>query len=244
MSKDWKTWGGECHGYEGFLDDNYYALLAVLDREAALEKKAADSAGTARQSTRVTTDYIDAKISLGYPGFEGLSVDSLGKEHFPLVTMKPPAQPWRPTQATRQDSRVEYRRPGRVDSEPPRWAIEIGTNEIRLESHWSADDPPEPLVLDADSRFSHVTLLGLMETNGSIQLPALMHFPDQGTFRISVSLEHADPLSYATAGKNSKITFPAATGINIGSPQAGAGEILEFTDGVGVGVEFYRVAVY
>jgi hypothetical protein len=38
MSKDWKTWSGEPHGYEGLLTDNYYALLAVLDREKALKK--------------------------------------------------------------------------------------------------------------------------------------------------------------------------------------------------------------
>ena len=35
ISKDWKTWSGDCHGYEGFLTDNYYALLAVRDRTAA-----------------------------------------------------------------------------------------------------------------------------------------------------------------------------------------------------------------
>jgi hypothetical protein len=37
MSKDWRTWDGTCWGYEGMLTDNYYALLAVLDREAALK---------------------------------------------------------------------------------------------------------------------------------------------------------------------------------------------------------------
>ncbi len=37
MSKDWRTWDGTCWGYEGFLADNYYALLSVLDREAALK---------------------------------------------------------------------------------------------------------------------------------------------------------------------------------------------------------------
>jgi GDSL-like Lipase/Acylhydrolase family len=29
-SKDWKTWKGECWGYEGFLADNYHFLLAVV----------------------------------------------------------------------------------------------------------------------------------------------------------------------------------------------------------------------
>jgi hypothetical protein len=37
MSKDWKTWTGEPHGYEGLLNDNYYALLAVMDREKAIK---------------------------------------------------------------------------------------------------------------------------------------------------------------------------------------------------------------
>jgi len=30
-SRDWRDWRGGCHGYEGLLVDNYYALLAVLD---------------------------------------------------------------------------------------------------------------------------------------------------------------------------------------------------------------------
>jgi hypothetical protein len=38
-SKDWKMWNGACTGYEGLLVDNYYTLLAVLDREAALKRK-------------------------------------------------------------------------------------------------------------------------------------------------------------------------------------------------------------
>ena len=29
VTKDWKTWTGECWGYEGFLCDGYLALLAL-----------------------------------------------------------------------------------------------------------------------------------------------------------------------------------------------------------------------
>jgi hypothetical protein len=31
-SYDWKSWDGAPHGYEGFLVDNYQAVLAVLAR--------------------------------------------------------------------------------------------------------------------------------------------------------------------------------------------------------------------
>lgn len=33
-SNDWRMWDGTPMGYEGFLSDNYYTLLAVLNREA------------------------------------------------------------------------------------------------------------------------------------------------------------------------------------------------------------------
>jgi hypothetical protein len=165
------------------------------------------------RSTRLTTDYIDAKVSLDYPGFAGLSVDSLGKEHFPLVIINPPTKPSRPTEANCRGSRVEYRAPGAAPSKPARWTIEVKKREILLISHWSADDPPEPLVLAANTDVSHVTLLGLMETNGSVQLPAIMHFPDQGTFRISAEPSSVKSLGYAAkyASKVVQITFPGAT---------------------------------
>ena len=38
LSNDWKDWKGNPHGYEGFLVDNYYALLAVLDRAGKMPK--------------------------------------------------------------------------------------------------------------------------------------------------------------------------------------------------------------
>ena len=37
LAYDWKDWKGKPHGYEGFLADNYYALLAVLVREGQLK---------------------------------------------------------------------------------------------------------------------------------------------------------------------------------------------------------------
>ena len=79
---------------------------------------AASTNAPASHAVRLTTDYIDAKISLDYPGFEGLSVDSLGKEHFPLVTMKSPGQQL-PVKAEGKGSRVEYHLPAAAPSEPP-----------------------------------------------------------------------------------------------------------------------------
>jgi hypothetical protein len=38
LTYDWKDWQGGAHGYEGFLVDNYYALLAVLDRAHMIQE--------------------------------------------------------------------------------------------------------------------------------------------------------------------------------------------------------------
>ena len=140
-------------------------------------------------------------------------MDSLGKEHFPLVIIDPPARPWLPTQAKRRASRVEYRGAGISSLKPARWTIEVKRKEILLISRWSTDDPPEPLVLNTDVHVSHVTLLGSMEANGSIRLPAIMHFPDQGTFQISAEPTAVKSLGYAAkyAAKVVQITFPGAT---------------------------------
>ena len=173
----------------------------------------------ATQSAQVTSDYLDATVSLAYPGFTGLSVDSLGKEHFPQVTMRAPAKPWPEVQAIRHGAWIEYRLPGNPGSGPPRWALKIGRQEIQLESRWSAVDPPEPLVLEAENSACHVTLLGHLEPDGSVQLPAIMHFPDQGSFRISATPKAVKALGYATGpgdmganqAKAVKITFPGAT---------------------------------
>jgi Bacterial alpha-L-rhamnosidase 6 hairpin glycosidase domain len=170
-------------------------------------------------AANVTNAYLRASISLNYPGFESLSVDSLGKEPFPLVTMQPPPKPWRPVEATQHGSRVEYRRPGAGPEESPRWAIEIDNRAIELESHWLAEDPPEPLVMDANNGRCHVTLLGLMNPDGSIQLPAIMHFPDQGSFRISAAPKAIQSLGYGTGpgdmganqAKTVQIMFAGAT---------------------------------
>ena len=43
MSNDWKAWNGTPWGYEGFLTDGYYAMLAVLVRDGHLKEFPATS---------------------------------------------------------------------------------------------------------------------------------------------------------------------------------------------------------
>ena len=184
----------------------------------AVPVMAQNTRAPAGHAAHIATSYIDANISLDYPGFHGLSIDSLGEQHFTQVTMQPPVRPWRPTQTIQRGSRVEYRRPGADRSEPPRWAIDIGPKEITLESHWSESDPPEPLVFGARNGVCHITMLGLFETNGAIQLPAILYLPDQGAFQVSAVTGGIRSVGYETPERPQHrrpnvvlITFPGAT---------------------------------
>ena len=179
---------------------------------------AADTPTPTARAAHIATSYIDANISLDYPGFREISTDSLGKEHFTEITVQPPAQPLRATRAIRRGSRVEYRSPDADNSEPPRWAIDISQNEITLKSHWSAADPPEPLVFGARNNVCHITMLGMMQTNRTIQLPAILYFPDQGAVQISAVSGRIKSVGYETLAPGEhrrpniiQITFPGAT---------------------------------
>ncbi len=165
-------------------------------------------------AARITTHFISADISADYPGFTGLSVDSLGAGHFSLVPLSPASANSGPWRALRHGSGVEYFRQDAPASASPCWTIRIKSKEIWLESHWSTDDPPEPLVMDLDTGVTYPTLLGLVETNGSIQFPALLHFPGQGTFQISARRGRDLSLGYAATRKDVRITFPAASSEN------------------------------
>jgi len=186
---------------------------ARLD-QLAVNYRRAPAAAISTSQNQVITDYIDAKISSGHAGFDGLSVDSLGKKQFSLITISPAANPQPPEQVIQNGSRWEYRRSGADALTPPHWIIEVQTNEIELESHWSANDLPEPLELNIDNSICHATLLGLMGTNGSVQLPAILHFPDQGSFRISADPSAIKLLGYSAPEYQSRVVrimFSGAT---------------------------------
>ena len=85
---------------------------------------------------------------------------------------------------------------------------------MALVSRWTEDDPPEPVELEFDPHLCHATLLGQIDPDGGVRLPALLHLPDQGTFRIAATDWKGEALGYDArrAGVGYvKITFPPAT---------------------------------
>ena len=91
---------------------------------------------------------------------------------------------------------VRYWQKGEAMSNPPAWIFATSAAQIRFRSSNDTRSPRAPLVLNFDLQLSHPTLLGRMNEDGSVRLPALLHLPGYGTFRITAEAAGEVSLGY------------------------------------------------
>jgi len=89
-------------------------------------------------------------------------------------------------------------------------------NSIFIKSVAAGENAAEPFVLKFRFRGkhpAHATLLGVMEDDGSVKLPAVLHIPGQGTLRITGTSAGQTPLrlGYQGTTENATITFSAGS---------------------------------
>ena len=153
------------------------------------------------------------------PALVALAVDSLGTSKLSGNPLRPPATIGERYEIRRAGQKIEYRRAEVRLREPPAWSFEFSERQMRLTSFYSAKNPPPPLVWNFNPHISRATLLGLMNDDGSVRPPALVHLPDKGTFRITSSAGAGLSLGYDAfrfpegerANDYVRVTFPAAS---------------------------------
>ena len=143
-----------------------------------------------------SSPYLRVQLALDQPAFLVLSVDSLGKGKVGPNLLRTPGASGKTYTLNRAGSKVEYRVADAGPSAKPAWSFEFATREIHLHSSYSKDNPPSPLLLNFDPHINRATLLGLMNDDGSVRLPALLHLPDQGTLRITTNGANSQALAY------------------------------------------------
>ncbi len=144
------------------------------------------------QQSRYQSPYLRVEITTGQPAFAALAVDSLGKGKLDLNTILPSSAAAAPASG---------------------WTFEFQERAITLRSSYRTAAPATPFVLNFDPILCHTTLLGLFNGNGDIALPAVLHFPDHGSLRIT-SASTGLTLGYdALRGTDNfvRVTLPAAT---------------------------------
>ena len=191
-------------------------LLAVLLPAIGAGAPAADR-------LQYQSGFVRVEVARDQPAWVALAVDSLGKKKLSVSALRPPSKAEHLYELRRVGDVFEYRPSRGSTTAPPAWAFEFSTRQIHLRSHFDAANPPPPLVLNFNSRVNHATLLGLLNEDGSVRLPALLHLPDLGTLRITCMSDTQVALGYdaqrfrgpreAELGKNDyvKVTFPAAS---------------------------------
>ena len=140
--------------------------------------------------------FLRVELSADQPALTALAVDSLGKNNLAPIPLRPAAAPDRKYVIRQEGSKFEYRLEGAPAGTPPAWTFEFSPRQIRVHSSYSAKNPPAPLLLNFNSYDVHPTLLGMMNDDGSVRLPALLHVPDHGTFRITSVAGKALSLGY------------------------------------------------
>ena len=135
------------------------------------------------QDLQYGSSFLRVQMAADQPNFQSFSVDSLGKSKLGLNVMLPLAEPGRKYEVSRDGNTIEYRVAGAGD-EPAAWSFIFNEQGFVIRSSYSRKNPPQALVLNFDPGGSHATLLGLLNDQGEMRLPALLNFPDHGTFRI------------------------------------------------------------
>ena len=159
------------------------------------------------------------RIAPHQPAFVVLAVDSLGKSKLSVSSLRPVPPSGDHYALSHTGLKFEYRLVGAPAVAPPAWTFECSARSLHLHSAYTEAKPPPALVLNFNPHINHATLLGMMNDDGSVRLPALLHLPDQGTFRITSSVGTGLALGYDAfrypEGQQGddyvKVTFPAAS---------------------------------
>jgi hypothetical protein len=172
----------------------------------------------AEKTLQYQSAFMRVEVAPDQPALMALAVDSLGKNKLSVNPLRPPGKAKQTYELRRMGNAFEYRPSGALPTSLPVWAFEFSARQIRLRSHFAGGHPPPPLVLNFNPHLNHATLLGLINEDGSVRLPALLHLPDFGTLRITSSADQRLALGYDAlryeepkqGGDYVKVTFPAA----------------------------------
>ena len=162
--------------------------------------------------------YYKVELAGNQPNFLTLAVDSLGNGRLSTNLVRQLSEPAQAYEVHWEGHTAEYRPAGAPLSTPPVWSFEFSGRAMIIRSEYAPGESASPPTVTFNPWASHATLLGLFNEERNIRLPALLHFPDQGTFRITLEQGTGAALGYAAqrfSGHSEKdyvrVTFPAAS---------------------------------
>jgi hypothetical protein len=192
------------------------AVSRGLPQLAAQSDRAASETAESPPDLEFRSSVFRVQMATDQPGFLAFTIDSLGKNKLDGNMMLPLVKPTQGYKVSRENQAIKYRLAETDDS--PVWTFEFSEQGFVIRSTYSPKLSSQPLVLSFTID-SHATLLGLLSDYGTMRLPALLHFPHHGSFRITSSAKGITLGYDALRFEDNfvRILFPAAN--------AGQGEI-------------------
>ncbi|MDE3149335.1 MAG: twin-arginine translocation signal domain-containing protein [Acidobacteriota bacterium] len=152
---------------------------------------AAQLADDADNALHYASGSVEAQLSPTAPEFLSLTIDGLGKGRrgANIVDAKSAASGFKASSFISGGTRrIEYRSNVAGKEAPPAWTFEFTGSRIVLRSEWSASAEPIPMIFHFNLPQVHSTVLGVFKRDSLLATPALMHFPGQGSVRVTANV--------------------------------------------------------
>lgn len=177
----------------------------------------AEIIGKADPGIKFTSQHVELALSSTTPEFVSLSVDGLGKERrgANMIGTNHSTGGYKASvSGSGGVRRVEYRPTRAPNHSPAAWTFEFSGSRIVLTSNWSVAFAPSPIVFHFDLKQVHSTVLGVFRQDKLLATPALMHFPGQGSLRLSFPC--SKPTASAGSREQTKKVSPLTGGSGMG----------------------------
>jgi hypothetical protein len=197
-------------------------LKGFIGFASAILLGAATVAAQVNSAPHYQSPFMRIDLAPDQPAFTTFTLDSLGKGKLSVNPLRAPGPAKQRYQLRSSGTTFEYRPVGTKTSSPAAWSFEFSPKHVRIKSIFAGQNIA-PLFFSFDPFFNHATLLGHINPDSSVRLPALLHLPDLGTMRITAASAGPLALGYDAQRLHGRgappenpanwvhITFPAAT---------------------------------
>ena len=204
------------------------SILKALGATAAISmirprQAVAEAMGRADAEIPFTSEHLEITVSSTAPEFMTLNVDGLGKGRRGANILGSGASKggYRVSVSGSQGTRrVEYRPAGVSDVTPPAWVFEFSGPRIVLTSKWTEEFAPTPMVFQFDLKQVHSTVLGVVRHDKLLATPAVLHFPGQGSVRLTSSVPDTGLTYTSERGKGYHFHFDATARLSLPAASA------------------------
>ncbi len=140
------------------------------------------SIGATMPLDKSTSPFLKLIPDSGSPQFSFFSIDSLGKKKLAnnIILHNDIKEAYT---SLLSNDKTSYRLASQAINELPVWEIKTENSSFTLSSNYHAAHQ-QAFIFNVEQHANHATLLGVINDEQEVSLPAVLHFPDMGTLRV------------------------------------------------------------